>query len=83
MGGVAAHQRAGQAEVADKYMAVTAKQQVARLQVAVDDALGFVYYSDERFGIRKYRADPDAPDAATELASFGTDGRTSPVDSAG
>jgi len=42
--------------------------------VAVDDALGFVYYSDERFGIRKYRADPDAPDAATELASFGTDG---------
>jgi 3-phytase len=42
--------------------------------VAVDDALGYVYYSDERFGIRKYHADPDRPDAARELATFGTDG---------
>lgn len=42
--------------------------------VAVDDALGYVYYSDERFGIRKYRADPDAPDAIVELATFGLDG---------
>lgn len=42
--------------------------------VVVDDALGFVYYSDERFGIRKWHADPDHPDAARELAVFGTDG---------
>lgn len=42
--------------------------------VAVDDELGYVYYSDERAGIRKYFADPDRPDAARELAFFGTDG---------
>ena len=39
--------------------------------VAVDDELGFVYYSDERAGIRKYHADPDHPDAAEQLAFFG------------
>jgi 3-phytase len=42
--------------------------------IAVDDALGYVYYSDEWAGVRKYRADPDAPAAATELALFGTTG---------
>jgi 3-phytase len=42
--------------------------------VVVDDDLGYVYYSDERFGIRKYLADPDRPGAAQELATFGTDG---------
>jgi 3-phytase len=42
--------------------------------VAVDDDLGFVYYSDERFGIRKYHADPDRTDAARELAVFGQEG---------
>jgi 3-phytase len=42
--------------------------------IAVDDPLGYVYYSDEGFGIRKYRADPDAPDANVELAVFGTTG---------
>jgi 3-phytase len=42
--------------------------------VVVDDALGYVYYSDERFGIRKYAADPAAPDAGRELAAFGRDG---------
>lgn len=42
--------------------------------VVVDDEAGFVYYSDERFGIRKYRADPDAQDSGTELAAFGRDG---------
>jgi 3-phytase len=42
--------------------------------IAVDDALGYVYYADEPFGVRKYRADPDAPDAGKELAVFGTDG---------
>ena len=42
--------------------------------IAVDDALGYVYYSDEAVGIRKYAADPDAADASRELALFGTDG---------
>jgi 3-phytase len=42
--------------------------------VAVDDASGFVYYADERFGIRKYHADPDQPEAANELAVLGRDG---------
>jgi len=40
--------------------------------IAVDDPLGYVYYSDEGAGIRKYHADPDAPGAETELAFFGT-----------
>jgi 3-phytase len=42
--------------------------------IAVDQQLGFVYYSDETVGIRKYHADPDRADAATELALFGTTG---------
>jgi 3-phytase len=42
--------------------------------VVVDDALGYVYYSDERYGIRKYHADPDRADAARELAVIGADG---------
>lgn len=44
--------------------------------VAVDDELGYVYYADERFGIRKWHADPDHKDAATELATFGLTGYT-------
>lgn len=42
--------------------------------VAVDNELGYVYYSDEQFGVRKYHADPDAPNAHRELAVFGTAG---------
>lgn len=38
--------------------------------VAVDDALGFVYYADEQDGIRKYYADPDHPEAAREAGWF-------------
>jgi len=44
--------------------------------IAVDDALGYIYYSDELAGVRKYQADPDQPDANVELAIFGTDGFT-------
>ncbi|MDX1686281.1 MAG: phytase, partial [Saprospiraceae bacterium] len=39
--------------------------------VAVDDELGYVYYSDETSGIRKYYAHPDSSDR--ELAHFGTE----------
>jgi 3-phytase len=42
--------------------------------VAVDDALGYVYYADEGDGIHKYRADPDHAGAAEELAHFGRTG---------
>ena len=38
--------------------------------IAVDADMGFVYYSDEMFGIRKYYADPAKGDQ--ELALFGT-----------
>jgi 3-phytase len=44
--------------------------------VAVDAELGHVYYADESHGIRQYHADPDAPDAAREIAMFGTSGWT-------
>lgn len=42
--------------------------------IAVDDVLGYVYYSDENVGVRKYYADPNRADANQELALFGTDG---------
>lgn len=38
--------------------------------IVVDDELGYVYASDEGIGTRKYHVDPDAPDAAKELAIF-------------
>lgn len=41
--------------------------------IAVDDALGYVYYSDEGVGVRKYYADPDKNDNQ-ELALFATEG---------
>ena len=41
--------------------------------IAVDDELGYVYYSDETKGVRKYHADPDQPGADKELALFATD----------
>lgn len=42
--------------------------------VAVDSELGYIYYSDEGFGVRKYPADPDVADAGKELALIGTTG---------
>jgi 3-phytase len=42
--------------------------------IAVDDALGYVYYSDEGTGIRKYYADPEKRNQ--ELALFGETGFT-------
>ncbi|MCD8538839.1 MAG: phytase [Leadbetterella sp.] len=40
--------------------------------IAVDDALGYVYYSDEGVGVRKYYADPEKGNE--ELALFATTG---------
>jgi 3-phytase len=42
--------------------------------IAVDDQLGYVYYSDEGKGVRKYYADPEKGNQ--ELALFGTTGFT-------
>lgn len=42
--------------------------------IAVDDAMDAVYYADEALGIRKWAADPQSPEAAEELALFGTKG---------
>ena len=39
--------------------------------IAVDNELGFVYYADEAFGVRKYYANPAMGNK--ELALFGTD----------
>ncbi len=41
--------------------------------IAVDNELGYIYYSDEQAGVRKYYADPDKKDD-TELAFFGQHG---------
>lgn len=40
--------------------------------IAVDTELGYVYYSDEHFGVRKYYADPEKGNE--ELAQFGLTG---------
>jgi 3-phytase len=40
--------------------------------ICVDDALGYVYYSDENVGVRKYYADPEK--GGEELALFATSG---------
>lgn len=45
--------------------------------IAVDAELGFVYYSDETVGVRKYAVNPDAPDAGRELALIGASGYAS------
>ncbi len=42
--------------------------------IAVDDELGYVYYSDEGVGVRKYHADPAK--GSGQLALFGTKGFT-------
>lgn len=42
--------------------------------IAVDNEMGYIYYSDEQVGVRKYYADPDKGN--TELALFATEGFT-------
>ncbi|MEO1652665.1 MAG: phytase [Bacteroidota bacterium] len=50
-----------------KFGAFSGKQEIEA--IAVDDELGYVYYSDETVGIRKYYADPEKGN--DELALFG------------
>ncbi len=42
--------------------------------LVVDDALGYLYAAEEKYGIRKFHADPDQPDANRQLAVFGLEG---------
>lgn len=42
--------------------------------VAVDERYGWIYYADETYGILKYKADPDAPEANVPLATLATEG---------
>lgn len=56
------------ARVVRKFGNFSAKKEIEA--IAVDDELGFIYYSDEQAGIRKYYADPERNDDK-ELAFFG------------
>ena len=56
------------ANVVRKFGKYSGKKEIEA--IAVDNELGFVYYCDEQFGIRKYKADPALNDN-TELALFG------------
>lgn len=40
--------------------------------IAVDNELGYIYYSDEQYGVRQYYADPEKGNE--QLAQFGTTG---------
>ncbi|WP_221393816.1 phytase [Dyadobacter sp. NIV53] len=52
------------AEVVRKFGKYSAKKEIE--SIAVDNELGYIYYSDEQVGVRKYYADPDSSN--TELA---------------
>lgn len=54
------------AELVRKFGQFSGKKEIE--SIAVDDELGFVYYSDEGVGVRKYYADPDKNNE--ELALF-------------
>ncbi|MDM1296695.1 phytase [Sphingobacterium sp. N143] len=55
-------------EVVRKFGTYSGKKEIEA--IAVDNELGYVYYSDEQSGIRKYYADPERNDNK-ELAFFG------------
>ncbi|GHE37569.1 phytase [Sphingobacterium griseoflavum] len=55
------------AEVVRKFGTYSGKKEIEA--IAVDNELGYVYYSDETVGVRKYYADPEKKDN-TELAFF-------------
>ena len=56
------------AKVVRKFGVYSGKKEIEA--IAVDNELGVVYYCDEQFGIRKYKADPALNDNS-ELALFG------------
>ncbi|QNF35866.1 phytase [Adhaeribacter swui] len=56
------------ATVVRKFGSFSVKKEIEA--IAVDNELGYIYYSDEQVGIKKYQADPDAKDDA-EITVFG------------
>ncbi|MGC4233996.1 MAG: phytase [Niabella sp.] len=58
------------AKVVRKFGRYSGKKEIE--SIAVDAELGFVYYSDEQVGVRKYYADPEKGNE--ELALFATSG---------
>jgi len=59
-----------QATLVRKFGTFSGKKEIEA--IAVDDELGYVYYSDEGVGVRKFHADPGMGDQ--ELALFATTG---------
>lgn len=55
------------ADLVRKFGSYSGKKEIEA--IAVDNELGYVYYCDEQFGVRKYYADPAKSDK--ELALFG------------
>jgi 3-phytase len=53
-----------------KFGAYSGKKEIE--SIAVDNELGYIYYSDEQVGVRQYEADPTKGDK--QLAIFGTNG---------
>lgn len=60
------------AKVVRKFGTFSGKNEIE--SVAIDQELGYVYYSDESVGVRKYYAHPDS--TTSELALFATSGFT-------
>lgn len=58
------------ATVARKFGQFSGKKEIEA--IAVDNELGYIYYSDEQYGVRKYHADPAKGNE--ELALFATEG---------
>lgn len=56
-------------EVVRKFGNYSGKKEIE--SIAVDNELGYVYYSDELYGVHKYYANPDQGNS--ELALFGTE----------
>lgn len=58
------------AELVRKFGQYSGKKEIEA--IAIDNELGFIYYSDELYGVRKYYADPTKGN--DELALFATEG---------
>lgn len=58
------------AELVRKFGNYSGKKEIEA--IAVDNELGYIYYSDEQHGVRQYHADPEKGNE--ELALFGTTG---------
>jgi 3-phytase len=58
------------AELVRKFGKYSGKKEIE--SIAVDNELGYIYYSDEQYGVRQYYAEPEKGNE--QLAEFGTTG---------